>query len=134
MDQDAVWTEDAVPMQCTVPMKYRVRDSRLEPTRRAAREVRLLVVCLLGMRDSDARARLRRSALAATLSSIEAWHSTDPRQVRRFLRSSLRSTREVCSLSRRYASDDRLSGDEAANMLRIGDRAETLLVEALDAD
>ncbi len=125
MDQDAVLSEDAVPMQCTVA------DSRLEPARRAAREVRLLVVCLLGVRDADARAELRRSALTAALSSIEARHCTDPRQVRRFLRGSLRSTREVCSLSRRFASDDRLSDDEAAEMLRIGDRAETLLVEAL---
>lgn len=65
------------------------------------------------------------------LRSIKAGHWTDPIEVKRYLRRSLRSTREVCSLSRRYASDDRLSGDEATNVLRIGDRTQTLLVEAL---
>ena len=140
MDQDVVPIEDAVPIggkvatPCSALRGHTVVGSPLGLARSAAREVRLLVVCLLSVRDAAAQARLRRSALTATLRCIEAGHSSDPRQVKRFLRGSLQSTREVCSLSRRYAADDRLSSDEAAKVLRIGDRAETLLVEALAAN
>ena len=99
----------------------------------ARREVRRLLVCLLGVSDPEVRAALSRPTLSAALSSIDADHSHDPVEVRRYLLESLSSTREVCSLSETYLSESRLSDNEASSVQRHGRRVLVVVGEALGA-